>query len=311
MVRSAAGQGRGSGTEPGSDGNAQTPPSWVTAAPLLFVLLWSTGFLGAKFGLPYAEPATFLLLRFMLVTLLLVVVAVIVRAPWPRTWREVRHAAVVGVLIHGIYLGGIFAAIAQGVPAGLAALIAGLQPLLTAILAGPLLGEAVTARQWGGLTIGLLGVALVVWQQLGFAVADVAGIAFCLAAVLGITFGTLYQKRHGAAMDLRTGAATQFTAAGLFMLVPALLFETMTVRWSGEFLFALLWLVLVLSIGAISLLYVLIRHGAAAKVASLFYLVPPVTALFAFFLFGETLGALALLGMALAVAGVALVTRGG
>lgn len=288
---------------------AQSPPPWVALAPLVFVLLWSTGFLGAKFGLPYAEPATFLLLRFILVTLVLTAAALVVGAPWPRDWRRIRDSAVVGVLIHGIYLGGIFTAIAHGVPAGLAALIAGLQPLLTAILAGPLLGEAVTMRQWAGLVVGLAGVSLVVWEQLGFAIGQLPGIGFCLAAVLSITFGTLYQKRHGAAMDLRSGSAVQFIAAGLFMLVLALIFETMTVHWTGEFVFALTWLVFVLSIGAISVLFVLIRHGAAAKVASLFYLVPPVTALFAFFLFGETLGALALVGMALTVVGVAMVTR--
>lgn len=282
---------------------------WIAAMPALFVLLWSTGFIGAKLGLPHAEPATFLLLRFLVVIAVLVVAALIAGAPWPKTWQVTGNIAVAGMLIHGVYLGGVFAAIDHGVPAGVAALIVGLQPLLTAVAAGPYLGERVTGRQWLGLAIGLAGVTLVVAEKLELRAEDLTGVAFAVAALLGITVGTLFQKRHGGAMDLRTGAATQFAAAAVLMAVAALAFETMTVTWTGEFVFALLWLCFVLSLGAITLLYLLIRRGAAAKVASLFYLVPPVTATFAFFLFGETLGPAAIFGMALAVAGVALVTR--
>lgn len=284
-------------------------PSWVAFTPAVFVLLWSTGFIGAKLGMPYADPATFLLLRFALVTVLLVAAAVVVGAPWPKRWREVRDIAIVGILIHGVYLGGIFSAISNGVPAAVAALIAGMQPLLTAVIAGPYLGEKITPRQWLGLAIGLVGVALVVQNKLSFRTEHIMGILTCVGAVFGITFGTLYQKRHGGAMDLRTGSAIQFAAAGLVMLVLAPMLETMRVQWTGEFVFALLWLVLVLSIGAITLLYLMIRRGAAAKVASLFYLVPPFTAVLAFILFGETLGATAVVGMAAAAGGVALVTR--
>ncbi len=286
------------------------PSPWVAMTPALFVGLWSTGFIGAKLGMPYAEPFTFLLMRFLIVVALLAMAALAVRAPWPRSWTEVRHGAVAGVLIHGIYLGGVFAAIDHGVPAGIAALIVGLQPLLTAVASGPYLGEPIAPRQWLGVLIGLVGVALVVSEKLSFDGGALAGVGFAFAALLGITVGTLYQKRHGAGMNLFTGSAVQFTAAGLLMLVAAATFETMTVEWTGEFAFALGWLVVVLSLGAITLLYLLIRRGAAAKVASLFYLVPPVTAVMAFALFGETLGPLAIAGMVTAVVGVALVTKG-
>jgi drug/metabolite transporter (DMT)-like permease len=287
-----------------------TRTAWIAAMPAVFVVLWSTGFIGAKLGLPYAEPFTFLLVRFVAVIALLTVIAIVFRAPWPATRAEIGHGAVVGVLVHAVYLGGVFAAISRGVPPAVAALIVGLQPLLTAAAAGPFLGERVTARQWLGLLIGLAGVALVVWEKLSFRTEHLAGIAFAVAALIGITVGTLYQKRHVGGMDLRTGAIVQFAAAALVMLPAALLFETMDIVWTGEFVFALGWLVIVLSLGAITLLYIMIRRGAAAKVASLFYLVPPVTAVFAFALFGETLGVLALFGMALAALAVALVTRG-
>ena len=287
--------------------NPESP--WLALMPAVFVVLWSTGFIGAKFGLPYAEPATFLLVRFLAVIAVLVVVALVVGAPWPGSWIQTAHIGIAGVLIHGVYLGGVFTAIDHGVPAGIAALIVGMQPLFTAVAAGPYLGERVSPRQWLGLGIGLAGVALVVSDKLGFSPDHLIGIAFAVAALLGITVGTLYQKRHGGGMDLRTGSAIQFIAAALMMLPLALAFETMHIAWTGEFVFALSWLVFVLSLGAISLLYLLIRRGAAAKVASLFYLVPPVTAVFAYFLFGEFLGPAAILGMVLAVAGVALVIK--
>ncbi len=281
----------------------------ITLMPVLFVLLWSTGFIGAKLGLPHAEPATFLLLRFLVVITVLVVAALVVGAPWPKSWRAVGKIAIAGVLIHGIYLGGVFAAIDHGLPAGVAALIVGLQPLLTALAAGPYLGERVTPRQWLGVVTGLVGVGLVVIDKLTLGAGHLTGIAFAVAALFGITIGTLFQKRHGSGMDLRTGSAIQFAAAAVLIAGAALLFETMVVQWTGDFVFALFWLCFVLSLGAITLLHLLIRRGAAAKVASLFYLVPPVTAMIAFFLFGETLGPTAILGMALTVVGVWLVTR--
>jgi len=296
-------------TAPSSPSDIQSTKAaqlWVTAMPGIFVLLWSTGFIGAKFGLPYAEPFTFLLWRFAILTLLLGAVAVLMKAPWPSP-KEAGHTALIGLLVHGAYLGGVFAAISYGIPAGVAALIVGTQPILTALGAGPLLGERVTGRQWLGLLLGLGGVVLVCARKLNFESTDLYGITACLIALVGITFGTLYQKRHGGTMDLRSGSAIQFAASALFMAVLATTTETMQVQWTGEFIFALAWLVVVLSVGAISLLFILIKRGAASKVASLFYLVPPVTAVVAFFLFDETLGGLALAGMGLAVVGVALV----
>jgi drug/metabolite transporter (DMT)-like permease len=277
--------------------------------PALFVVLWSTGFIGARLGLPHAGPLTFLALRYGLAAGLLVLVALATRAPWPRRPAEIGHYAVAGLLVHGVYLGGVFVGISLGVEAGVSALIVGLQPLLTAALAGTLLGERVAPRQWAGLGLGLLGVALVLARKLGQGPGDALGGLACVAALLGITAGTFYQKRYCAGMDLRSGGAVQFAAAALATALPALLFEDTHIDWTAEFAFALLWLVLVLSLGAVSLLYVLIRRGAASRVSGLFFLVPPCTALIAWPLFGETLGLVALLGMALTVAGVAMATR--
>jgi drug/metabolite transporter (DMT)-like permease len=278
--------------------------------PALFVVLWSTGFIGAKLGLPHAGPLTFLALRYGLAAGLLVLVALVVRAPWPRRPAEIGHYAVAGLLVHGVYLGGVYVGISFGVEAGVSALIVGLQPLLTAALAGVVLGERVTPRQWAGLGLGLLGVALVLGRKLGEGPGDALGSLACVAALLGITAGTLYQKRHCAGMDLRTGNVVQFAAAGLVTALLALLFEDGHIDWTADFVFALVWLVFVLSLGAVSLLYVLIRRGAAAQVASLFFLVPPCTALMAWPLFGETLGPVALIGMVLTAAGVAMASLG-
>lgn len=274
---------------------------------ILFVLLWSTGFIGAKLGLPYAEPFTFLLIRFWLVTAMVLVLAVATRAPWPKSSRDVFHLIVTGVLIHATFLSGVFSSLYKGVPAGVTALIVGMQPVLTAIVVGPVLGEKVNLRQWLGLGLGVIGVALVVQNKLSLNPSDTGGFAWSAAALLGITAGTLYQKKFCTGMDLRTGTVIQYAAAGVVMLLAAPLFESMQVAWTGEFVFALLWLSLVLSVGAIFLLYVLIRRGKASSVASLFYLVPPCTALIAYSVFGETLGLAAILGMGIAVVGVALV----
>lgn len=281
-------------------------PHWEAAAPALFVVLWSTGFIGAKYGLPYAEPLTFLLWRFIAATVLLLALSLALRAPWPRTRRATLHIVVAGLLVHGGYLGGVFGAIHLGVSAGAIALIAGLQPVLTAIAAGPLLGERVRPRQWAGLVLGVVGVTLVVWHRLRGG-AEPAGYALALLALLSITAGTLYQKRFCAHMDLRSGSVIQFGAAAVAMALLAPWLETMAVQWTPSFIFALAWLVLVLSLGAISLLFYLIRHGEAARVTSMFYLVPPVTALMALAMFDERLTALMLAGMLLAVVGVALV----
>ncbi len=279
----------------------------TAAAPAVFVLLWSTGFIGAKLGLPYAEPLTFLALRYALVSGVLLLVLIAAGSPWPRSRADVVHTVVAGLLLHGVYLGGVFSSIHLGLEAGVSALIVGVQPLLTAALAGPLLNERVNRTQLAGLMLGLGGVALVVWHKLHLGTGTFASIGLSVLALFGITLGTLYQKRFLSGVSLVSGNLIQFASAGIAMGLLALALESRQVVWSAQFLFALGWLVLVLSLGAITLLYVLIRRGAAARVASLFYLVPPVTALLAWQLFDERLSALALLGMGIAVAGVALV----
>lgn len=283
------------------------------AMPFLFVLLWSTGFLGAKYGLPHAEPLTFLSIRYALVIVLMTAIAWAMKAPWPRDLRQVVHIGVTGLLVQAAYLGGVFVAIHKGLPAGVAALVVGMQPLLTALGAGWLLGERVGAWQWAGLVMGFIGVAMVVGSKavLGAVPVDalIAMILPVVVALGAITLGTLYQKRHCPSFDLRTGSVIQFVPSLVVTVFLAYRFETMDVSWSGEFMFALLWLVLVLSLGAISLLNLLIRSGSAVNVASLFYLTPPTTALFAWWLFGETLGGVALAGMVVAVAGVWLARK--
>lgn len=281
----------------------------LAAMPGLFVLLWSTGFIGAKLGLPYAEPMSFLVLRFAIVTVLLCIFAALTNAPWPKSWGEAGHIAVAGLLLQAVYLGGVFASIFHGVPAGISALIVGIQPLLVAAAAGPVLGETVTKRQWLGLVLGLGGVILVVWTKLDLGIGTAWGYALSVIALFGITIGTLYQKKFCPKLDLRSGTAIQFAATTVVLVPFALLFETRQIIWSGEFLFALGWLCIVLSLGAITLLFILIKRGAASTVSSLFFLVPPCTALVAFFLFGETLSMAALVGMAITMLGVALVNR--
>ena len=284
-------------------------PALTRLTPLLFVLLWSTGFIGAKYGLPYAEPLSFLFVRYLAVIALMTAIALLTRAPWPKAPMQWVHIGVSGLLVHAVYLGGVFIAIKQGLPAGITALVVGMQPLLTALGAGWLLGERVGGRQWLGLALGFVGVALVVSGKFGDTAALGPMLVPALCALLGITVGTLYQKRYCARFDLRTGSVIQFVPTALATLPVILLFDGFHVDWTGDFIFALAWLVLVLSIGAISLLNLLIRSGSAVNVASLFYLTPLSTALIAFLMFDEKLGWLAVLGMGLAVSGVYLVAR--
>src|SRR5574343_1810610 len=279
--------------------------------PFLFVFLWSTGFIGAKYGLPYAEPLSFLLTRYGFVIALMLLIALLTRAPWPKTPAQWLHIGVSGVLVHALYLGGVFVAIGNGLPAGITALVVGMQPLLTAAAAGWLLGERVVARQWLGLALGFVGVALVLASRFSLNAELGPQLLPALLALLGITGGTLYQKRFCPRFDLRSGALIQFVPSALLTALAVVLFEDFRIDWSGEFVFALGWLALVLSLGAISLLNLLIRSGSAVNVASLFYLTPPTTAVIAWLLFGETLTGTAGLGMALAAGGVYLVARPG
>jgi drug/metabolite transporter (DMT)-like permease len=278
----------------------------IFAAPGVFVVLWASGFIGAKLGLPYAEPLTFLALRMFGVVVLPGVFMLIAGAKWPG--REgALDSYVTGVLMHALYLGGVYISIAKGLPAALSALVVGLQPLLTSTIANRLLGERVAPRQWVGLVLGLSGVYLVVQDKATVGAATPLAWIAAVVGLVAITIGTVYQKRFGSGIDWRPAMFIQYAAAGILFALGATAFETRSVRWRPEFLFALGWLVFVLSFGAIWLLYFLIRRAAATRVVSLFYLTPPVTALMAWSLFGERLAPLALVGMAVCVAGVFLV----
>ncbi|GGY04338.1 EamA family transporter [Massilia dura] len=284
---------------------------FLSPIPLFFVFLWSTGFIVAKFGLPYAPPLTFLVMRYACAVAVLAPVVWLVKAPWPK--GKAGHIAMAGLLLHGGYLAGVWCAIKLGMPAGLSALIVGMQPILTAF-AAPLIGERVTPRQWLGLLFGLGGVALVVYAKISLAGLSWQAVVLCLGALLSITAGTLYQKRWCPQFDLRTGAAIQFSACFIATLPFAVAFEALTpaldaIAWSPRFVGALLWSVLGLSIGAIFLLFALIRRSDATQVTSLLYLTPPTTALMAWLMFGEAFSALGAAGMALAVAGVFFVVR--
>ena len=282
---------------------------WLAVSPGLFVLLWSSGFVGAKYGLPYVEPLTFLLVRFACVIVLLLTVAFILRRPWPHNPARWGHIALAGALIQAGYLSGVFVAIHRGMPAGIVAVIVGIQPLLTGVISARMLGERLARRQWFGLVLGFAGVVLVVFDKLGLAGASAPGVAFAILALASITLGTVYQKRYCAELDIWSGSAIQFAASALVLLPFAWATESAAITWSGEFVFALSWLIFVLSLGAISLLHLLIRRGAATRVSAMFYLVPPTTALLAFLVFGESLSPLAIAGMVIAAAGVAIVVR--
>jgi drug/metabolite transporter (DMT)-like permease len=281
----------------------------IASAPVLFVLLWSTGFIGARYGLPYIEPLTFLAVRMAFVVLVMAAIAIIGRARVPNA-REVQHALVAGSLVHGLYLGGVFTAISQGVPAGISALIPGLQPILTSTIANRFMGERVTGMQWFGLVLGLLGVVLVMHDREIILAGSLLGWIASFLSLIGITLGTLYQKRYCGAIDWRTGNLVQYIGAAVLFALGAFAFETREIHWSAELIFALAWLVLVLSIAAVGLMYWLIRRSAATGFASLFYLVPAVTALFAFLLFGERLDGVSIFGMAICAGGVVLANRG-
>jgi drug/metabolite transporter (DMT)-like permease len=276
--------------------------------PFLFVFLWSTGFIGAKYGLPHAEPLTFLAIRYAAVIALMTLIALATKAPWPTTKAQWFHIAVSGLFVHAIYLGGVFSAIAKGFPAGLASLVVGLQPLLTAFIAGWVLKETIVARQWIGLVLGLIGIALVLSGRINSGL-NLDGIELTLLALVGITVGTLYQKKYCSGLDWRTGAVVQFIPAAIATYIVASFTESFKVEFTLSFIFALSWLVLVLSIGAISLLNYLIRHGTSVNIASLFYLVPASTVVIAWLLFDETLSVVAIIGMVLTIAGVYLARK--
>jgi drug/metabolite transporter (DMT)-like permease len=276
------------------------------AAPAIFVLLWSTGFIGTKYVVHNADPLTYLAIRMALVVLLMAVIVAIARPQWPDR-IGVAHSVVAGILVHGFYLGGTAIAIAHSVPAGLSALIPGLQPILTSTIANRWLGERVTPLQWTGLLLGLAGVVLILHNR---PMSGDAGWGWLASGVslISITLGTLYQRRYCGKIDWRAGNLVQYIGVTILFALAAWMFEDRVVHWTTEFVFALAWLVVVLSIGSIGLLYWLIRRSAATAVASLFYLVPAVTAVMAYLLFGERLDLIAIVGM-IACAGAVLVVN--
>jgi drug/metabolite transporter (DMT)-like permease len=277
------------------------------AAPAIFVVLWSTGFIATKYVLRDAEPLTYLAIRMVLVVALMAVIVLVARPRWPDR-IGVAHSVVAGILVHGFYLGGTAIAIAHSIPAGLSALIPGLQPILTSTLANRWLGERVTPLQWAGLLIGLGGVVLILHDR---PMSGEAGWGWFASGVslVSITLGTLYQRRYCGKIDWRAGNLVQYIAVTISFGFSAWLFETGVVHWTGEFILALIWLAVVLSLGSIGLLYWLIRRSAATSVASLFYLVPAVTAMMAYLLFGERLDRIAIAGMVACAAAVFLVNK--
>jgi drug/metabolite transporter (DMT)-like permease len=290
--------------------------AWLRAIPAVFVLIWSTGFIVARYGMPHAPPLSFLSLRYALSIACFLPWVLWARVAWPQSRSQWLHLSVTGILMHAGYLGGVWVAVKAGMGSGLSSLIVGFQPVLTAIwLAYSLRGSdepGVSRRQWLGLLLGFVGLLMVVWRKLTLGTpldhVTSANMAFALAALLSITVGTLYQKRFVQPCDVRSANTVQLCAA-LVVTLPLAWLETEPMRWNTELAGAMAWSVLGLTLGGSSLLYMLIQRGAAASVTSLMYLVPPTTAMMAWILFGETITLATLLGTALTALGVSWVVR--
>jgi len=282
----------------------------VRYIPFLFVILWASGFVGARYGLQYAEPATLLSIRMLGNVLLFLVLVAFLRRRFP-TGKSLFHSAVVGLLIHGFYLGGAFLAIELGMPAGLSSLLVGLQPILTALLLVSFAQHSFKPSQWLGLVLGFIGISLVLMGKIEWHSDQhkLAAIASCFVALFGITLGTLYQKKYCQDVDMVGSATVQYFAAGLLFLPYAASFETMEVDWSMPFILTLVWLVVVLSCIAVLLLLYMVKNGAASSVASVFYLVPPTTAIQAWLMFGESFDLYGVLGFMCAAIAVYLVAK--
>ena len=282
--------------------------SLLRLMPVLFVLIWSTGFVVARYGMPHAPPMAFLAWRYALSVLAFGVWIVLAHATWPATRREWLHLGITGVLMHAGYLGGVWAAVRLGAGAGVVALVVGLQPVLTALWMSWSGAERIAPRQWLGLALGLAGLVLVVWHKLGHGEVHGASLALAVFALASITAGTLYQKRFVVPCDVRTANTVQLLAAFVVTL-PLAWFEPGRIELHAELIAAMAWSVFVLTLGGSSLLYLLIQRGAATSVTSLMYLVPPCTAMLAWWLFGEALTVGVAAGVLLTALGVWLVVR--
>ena len=282
-------------------------------APALFVFLWSTGFIGAKYIVPYAQPFTFLTIRYVIACVILLAIAAIIKQPLRLSRDHLKASIGVGLLLHVIYIGGVFYAVSLGVSAGISAVIVIIQPVLVSVLAVPLLGERLRWAQIIGLILGVVGIALLllpkVFQGDYSVTTSGIGIFICVVALLGTSAGYLMQKKLGTDIPFLTGTGAQYAVSAVVFLVLSLSTEDQIINWTPEFLFGLAWIVLMLSIGSIVLLYGMLRTGSASKVSSLYYLVPPVAAIQAFFLFQEIIPPVGIIGMVLAGLGVVLVMR--
>ena len=280
--------------------------------PWVFVWIWSTGFIAAKYGLPYAEPFTLLSYRFVITLFFLLILIIYKKSPWPETRLDFFHLLIAGVLIHGVYLGGVFQALKWGMPAGLGAMVIGLQPIGMALVAGVLLKEEVSKKQWTGLIMGLVGLYLVLFdsldltEQIAFDGFPIWAVFAVIISLFAISIGTIYQKRFCSNMNLYSGAWVQYFSASILCILIVLFFENGEVSWSRTFILAMTWQVLGLSIGAILLLMTMIKKDALASVGSYFYLVAPLVAIQAWFLFEERIGLSALAGVVLISFGVAI-----
>ena len=275
----------------------------------LFIFLWASGFVAAKYGLPYAEPFTLMAARFVVGALILVPACFVLKASWPKTMAETGHILIAGFGVQTVYLIGVYYGIWFGISTGVTALVVGLQPLLTGVLAGFVLRETVTPRNWIGLVLGFIGLGLVVWDRVLAPTDALWGLAMLLLGLAGITLGTLYQKKFCGPFDVRAGVALQNVMSCIVMLILAVMFESMIIDWTGEFVFAVLWSAIGLSVFAICLYYWLVQRGAAARITSLIYLSPPTTAIMGWAMFGEILSWQAIAGMVVAMTGVALAVR--
>jgi drug/metabolite transporter (DMT)-like permease len=284
-------------------------------APALFVLLWSTGFTGIRYGIPYAPPFTFIAIRMAIASVLLALISLAITKRFTRDLPTIGKSVLVGMTIHGAYLGGCFYGVKQGMPAGITALICSLQPVLVSVFSSIFFQEKLSPRKWLGLGLGLAGLVLVIAPKLqssGEQGLPTAGVIAVFIALLGGTSGTLLQKKFGSGVEVLSGTSWQYVATGILMGSLALIFEgDQSITWNASFIFSLIWLIVALSIGAILILYFLLARSSASSVSSLYYLVPAVTAVEAYFLFGEKIGLVTAVGTLVTIAGVALVVRQG